>query len=128
MWNKIYNDYKSPRPLKYNILNNSVSAINLNTIFGLSDSVLIPMVQIVPPGSKFVIGGSSFQNILLPASSRFENCNTTLFHWNGSKWSFELCGYSVDPSTDVYMINPNYFYVVAINQFDGTYIFRGIKK
>ncbi|HQY20200.1 MAG TPA: hypothetical protein PK294_09775 [Ignavibacteria bacterium] len=127
-WINIFSDIDSPRPLRYNIFNKYVSAANLNTIFELTGNTLTPKVTITPPGSGFTMDGYSFNNILVPARKYTDFCRTSLFHWNGIKWSLELCNYWVDPTTDVYMINENYYYVVSYNQNGTTFIMQGKKN
>mgnify|MGYP001461275464 CR=1 FL=1 len=127
-WVKIFSDLNSMRPLKYVILNKYVSANNRVTIFDLVDSQLVPRINIVPNATQFSMDGFSFDNIIVPGQGIIDDCYTTLFHWNGRKWSLELCGYWVDPSTDVFMINENYYYVVSYDQNGRTFIMQGIKK
>ncbi|MBK8983596.1 MAG: hypothetical protein IPM38_15105 [Ignavibacteria bacterium] len=127
-WVKVFNDKESPRPLRYVVLNKYVSANNRITIFELIDSLLAPKINIVPNATQFSMDGFSFDNILVPGQGVIGDCYTTLFHWNGSKWSVELCGYWVDPLTDVFMINENYYYAITHDPREITFVMRGIKK
>jgi hypothetical protein len=127
-WIKIFSDLNSMRPLKYNILNKYVSAVNEYSIFELVDSSLIPRIALNPIGSNFSMGGYSFNNIIFPSPIRIQNRVSSLFHWNGEKWSLELSGYFTDPLTEVFMINENFYYVVSYDQNARTYLMQGRKK
>lgn len=127
-WVKIFNDLESPRPLRYNILGKYVSAVNGTTIFELVDSSLIPRITLDPLGSNFSMGGYSFNNLIFPSSIRINNRVSSLFHWNGKKWSLELSGYHTDPLTDVFMIKEEYCCVISYDQNGITYLMQGRKK
>ena len=126
-WVKIFSDLNS-MPLRYIILNKYVSAVNGSTIFELVDNSLIPRITLDPLGSNFSMGGYSFNNIIFPSSIRINNSVSSLFHWNGKKWSLELSRYFTDPLTEVFIINENYYYVVSYDQNGRTYLMRGLKK
>lgn len=127
-WVKVFNDLESPRPLRYNILDKYVSAVNGTTIFELVDSSLIPRITLDPLGSNFSMGGYSFNNVIFPSSIRINNRVSSLFHWNGKKWSLELSGYHTDPLTDVFMINEDYYCVISYDQNGITYLMQGRKN
>ena len=126
-WIKIYSDLNSMRPLNYNILNKYVSAVNEYSIFELVDSSLIPRIVLNPIGSNFSMGGYSFNNIIFPSPIRIQNRVSSLFHWNGGKWSLELSGYFTDPLTEVFMINEDFYCVVSYDQNARTYLMQGRK-
>lgn len=128
-WDKIYNDLETPRPLLYDIINRFATATNLNTIYELRDSILIPKINIPVPAYYFSFGGTSFNNITIAAAERFQKCNASLFNWNGNKWSIELCGYSIDFYSYFLTINENYFYTVSYDfGFNKTFIMKGTRK
>jgi len=131
-WEKIYTDLKSPRPLRYDIINRSVSAANLHTIFELKDSALVPRINVPVYAFYFSLGGSSFNNIIISAAEIFPQdfyCVASLFNWNGNKWSIELCGYYVDGDTYILPINERFFYAVSFEiGSNRTFLMKGEKK
>ncbi len=127
-WERIYGDLENPRPLRYYIINKDVAAVNGNIIFKLTDNVLIPTLNVVPKFFQFPCNGQSFNDIIIAANDQLSDCYASLFHWNGNRWSFELCGYWVDPSTEIYLIKEYLYYCISYDQNGRTYLMRGLKK
>ena len=104
----------------------------MHTIFELKDSALVPRINVPVYAFYFSLGGSSFNNIIISAAEIFPQdlyCVTSLFNWNGNKWSIELCGYYVDGDTYILPINERFFYAVSYEiGSNRTFLMKGIKK
>lgn len=125
---RVYSDLETPRPKVYRILNKEVSATDGSSLFSLTDSVLVPQLQIVPPNS-FYYDGYSFENLFVSGYVGFEGYYSTMFHWNGYKWSIENSEYKIDYfSTKFFMIDQNLYYAIANDDFGNTFVMRGLKK
>lgn len=131
-WVKIFRDSVNDiiGPIRYNdVIGKSIAPLGLSEIYELVNNNSIPRISIPVFSFYLSVAGSSYSNVLIPASESFSECKASLFHWNGEKWSLELCNYNVQFAVQTLMINENLFYVISYDLiWRETYVMRGIKK
>lgn len=130
-WKKIFRDSVNDiiGPIRYNdIIGKRIAPLGPHQIYELVDSTPIPRISVPVYVFHLALAGSSFNNILIAGFERFPGCNASLFHWDGEKWSSELCNYSTSDVRTVMMINNNFYVVTYFPFYNETYIIRGTKN
>lgn len=131
-WMETYSDSlgnKIMGPIKYDIVGNVIAPLGLHEIYELVENTPIPRLNIPVYVFHLGLAGTSYEDILIAGFERFPGCNGSFFHWNGKKWSLELCNYSTSFRVEILTLNENCYYAITYDQvWNETYVIRGTKK
>lgn len=114
-------------PLRYSVLEKKIAPVGLKIIYELIDSIPVSRINVPINTFTLVLGGTSFNECLINGRTNFNGCYASLHHWNGSKWSIELCGYLADEA-NIFEFGGVYYAMMYDIEWSSWYVAKGVKK